>query len=342
MNQSSIGLDVALKRQGYEVKQHASDPNEIRVCCMFCQQLGHGQDTKFRLGINVKTGQAHCFHCDWKTRDIYRLIEKQMGRRVRQPDNVYSQTQRSVEPPSLPCEFERFFYPAPIVYTNSKRSTYEKGRCGIVRGRALDYLHRRGVTEDQIRSHRIGFCVTGRYAYRVVLPIYHGERLLTFVARDFTGEQDVKFLNRKGMKPLWGTDKLLSHLEGCTVVLYEGIFKALAGERCNTPSIIGDVVHAATLGSQISDFQLAQLKPQSIREVILFPDPDRPGLKGFLKVGRALMARYYTQGVTVAWPLPQREADEMKSWEIESCIQNRKSFADVSWAMANAVMPGED
>jgi len=328
MNQSSIGLDVALQRQGYEVKQHASDPKEVRVCCMFCQQLGHGQDTKFRLGINLKTGQAHCFRCHWKTRDIYRLIEKQMGRKVRQPDSMYEASKVApLEPPRLPNEFEYFF-------------SGQNAGSGSIRDQALKYLHGRGVTEKQIRYHELGFCATGRYSYRIVFPIYSGRDLVTFIGRDFTGKQDPKFLNRKGVKPLWNLNKISS--EGCTIVLYEGIFKALAGERCNTPSTIGNVVHVATLGSQISDFQFAQLRPGFIREVILFPDPDRPGLSGFLKVGRALMARYYIQGVTVVWPLPRQEADDMDGWEIESCIQNRRPFANASWAMAKAIMMEEE
>ena len=98
----AIGLDVALARQGYDVLQHSSDPNEIRVNCMFCKQLGHTPDTRHRLGINIKTGQAHCFQCHWKTRDIYKLIEKQSGQQVRPPDSAYEKQNTPVEEPELP------------------------------------------------------------------------------------------------------------------------------------------------------------------------------------------------------------------------------------------------
>jgi len=324
MKQRVIGLDVALARQGYEVRQHASDPNEIRVNCMFCRQLGHSQDTRFRLGINIKTGQAHCFQCHWRTRDIYKLLEKQSGQRIRQPDNAYESTHTPVEEPELPEGFELFF------------STVEEDeKLGFIRGQALKYLHTRGVSTEQVERNNIGFCTIGRYAYRVVFPIYYKKKLVTFIARDFTGKQKVKFLNRKGIKPLWATNDI-GEQGSCTVILYEGIFKALAGER-DAPYLTRDtVVHAATLGSQITDFQLMQLNPNIVQEVILFPDPDRPGMSGFLKVGHALEVRQYER-LTVVSPLPRQECDEMDSGDINECILNRQPFYAASWGMANYV-----
>ena len=112
-------------------------------------------------------------------------------------------------------------------------------------------------------------------------------------------------------------------------MLTEGIFKALAGERAYQ-----SFVHMATLGSYITDFQLAQLNPQVVSEIILFPDPDRAGLDGFLKVGRTLAARHYER-LSVAWPLPQHEADEMNPSELAACLTGRQPFHIASWAMAH-------
>lgn len=226
----------------------------------------------------------------------------------------------------LPEGFE-FFFP------------YLKGH---IRSRGMDYLHGRGVTNAQVRQHRVGFAAVGRYAYRVIFPIYDSKRLMTFIGRDFSGQQDPKFLNRRGAKPLWNSEKL-GRFPGCTVVLYEGIFKALAGERAipdelddRPVAVANAVVHAATLGSHITDLQLSQLSPRVISEIILFPDPDRAGLDGFLKVGRALVSRHYKR-LSVAWPLPQQEADDMDPAELAECINNRQPFNIASWAMASCV-----
>ena len=52
------------------------------------------------------------------------------------------------------------------------------------------------------------------------------------------------------------------------------------------------------------------------------------------------MAKHYSLGVSIVWPLPNREADEMGGSEVEHCIEGRYPFSVASWAMANAVIPG--
>lgn len=314
MKRLSIGLDVALEQQGHEVRRHQSDENEIKICCMFCEQRGHGPDRKFRLGINIATGQAHCFKCGWKTGDIYRLIAKATGQRVSQPYKRKPQANEEVDP-ELPEGFQ-------LIWTGDKQLD-----TGIIRRRAVDYLLRRGVTRDQARRHKIGFCGTGRYAFRVVFPVYDGKKLLTFIGRDFTGKAEPRFLNLRGAKPLYNLEAL-HRVEGtCLVVLYEGVFKVLAGELAYPTA-----VHMATLGSSISDMQLASLS-KAVAEVVLFPDPNKAGLDGFLKVGHALQAKQF-QRLSVAWPLPSREADEYDPCDVALRIENRVPFYRVAMKMA--------
>jgi len=295
------------------------------MCCIFCQQRGHGADTKFRLGINIDSGKAHCFHCHWKTRDIYALLEATTGNKVRKPDN-YEKGDAVTPKPELPDDFQLFF------------GISSPG--GVLRDRALKYLYGRGLSRDQIEYHRVGYCTTGRHAYRVVFPVYKAGELVTFIARDFTGKQSIKFLNQRGEKPLWATKDISRTSPDCTVVLYEGIFKALAGERANpmlANPMADAMIHAATLGSQTTTLQLGQL---DVQEVVLFPDPDKPGRRGYLKVGTMLLERQCAR-VTVAWPPPTAEADEMSAEDIRSLIENRKSFYEVRWQLAKQVI-GED
>jgi len=318
MKRLSVGLDVALEQQGHEVRRHQSDENEIRICCMFCEQRGYGPDKKFRLGINVATGQAHCFKCGWKTGDIYRLIAKATGQRVNHPDQHKPKT--DAVDPELPEGFQ-------LIWTGNKQTD-----TGIIRQRAVDYLLGRGVTIEQARRHKIGFCGAGRYAFRVVFPVYDGKKLLTFIGRDFTGKAEPRFLNLRGPKPLYNLEALHRVNRGtCLVVLYEGIFKALAGELAYPVA-----VHMATLGSSISDTQLASLS-NAVAEVVLFPDPNKAGLDGFLKVGHALQAKQF-QRLSVAWPLPSREADEYDYCEVAHRIENRIPFYQAAMKMALGVV----
>ena len=322
---NSITLDTALRKQGYEIRYHAANEEEIRVCCPFCVENGQTEDKKFRLGINMRTGQAHCFNCGWKTSDIYRLLQKATGVPVRVNDDYYESNTKKKTAPELPAEF---------IGLHTKESQES-----VIGRRAYNYLQRRGVFDLQIKRHNIGYCHSGHYGYRVVFPIYRRGKLLTFISRDFTGKQEPRFLNMPGEKPLYNVEALeRAYRKGTRpwVVVYEGIFKVLAGE-C---AVWGDkglhelepIVHVGTLGSHITELQLRDLKPDRIAGIVLFPDPNAAGLDGYLEAGHTLLGRGHV--VAVASPFPEDEADEMEPEEVVKSIAFAKSFRAVSMRMA--------
>ena len=312
----SITLDVALRRQGYDVRHHAANEEEIRVCCPFCVQNGQGPDNRYRLGINMSTGQAHCFNCGWKTGDIYKLLSRASGVPVRVNDDYYEVQTKKTVACTLPETYSFL----------GARDAYES----VVGRRAINYMMARGVDNIQIGKHNIGYCHSGRYSYRVIFPIYRRGKLVTYIARDFTDTQDPRFLNMPGEKPLWnveGLEHAARNKSRCIVGVYEGIFKALTGE-----SVITDVVHVATLGSHITELQLRDLNPKWVNEVVLFPDPNDVGLTGYLEAGHTLIGRGLT--VSVVQPFPVVEADEMTDMDVLSAFEDRVPFHKVSMLMA--------
>ena len=65
-----MNIVEALEAAGIEVRPGASD-EEIWMCCPFCQERGESPDGRFRLGVNIRTGQGQCFNCSWKGRGEY-------------------------------------------------------------------------------------------------------------------------------------------------------------------------------------------------------------------------------------------------------------------------------
>ncbi len=312
----SITLDAALRRQGYDVRHHAANEEEIRVCCPFCVQNGQGPDTRYRLGINMRTGQAHCFNCGWKIGDIYRLLARASGVPVRVNDDYYEAGAKKKEERTLPESYS--FLGDPDAHDS------------MIGRRAIKYLENRGVDSTQIKQHFVGYCHSGRYSYRVIFPIWRRGKLLTYVARDFTNTQEPRFLNMPGEKPLWNVEALehAARNKGhCIVVLYEGIFKALAGE-----SVIPDAVHVASLGSHLTELQIRDLNPKWVNEVVLFPDPNAVGLTGYLEAGHTLIGRGLP--VSVVQPFPVVEADEMCRASLRTAFEKRIPFHKVSMLMA--------
>lgn len=52
---------------------------------------------------------------------------------------------------------------------------------------ALRYLYLRKITHEQILKHQIGWCPTGKYEGRVIVPIFWEGKAITFIGRDYTG-----------------------------------------------------------------------------------------------------------------------------------------------------------
>lgn len=47
----------------------------------------------------------------------------------------------------------------------------------------LEYLYNRGINWWQIQKHHIGYCDTGKYSNRVIIPVTLGKEFCTFIAR---------------------------------------------------------------------------------------------------------------------------------------------------------------
>lgn len=141
----------------------------------------------------------------------------------------------------------------------------------------------------------------GRYAYRVVFPVI-AKKLIGIVARDFTGCQEPKYLMNPGPKHIWGARPTAE------IVLAEGVFKALALERSlNLPS-------GALLGHSVTPEMMDELEHYGVRRVFLWPDPDRAGVSGIVKLSEAFHARGFASYLPSK--LPQKPADESPDEQI--------------------------
>lgn len=292
-----FNLKELLLARGIKFRRNYSSDAEIWLCCPFCPERGEGEDTRFRLGVNVASGKGHCFNCDWKSRHTVAIIVKKLELgELQETSDVEEDKPREVY---LPKDFQVL----------SKGETKGDG----LLTRARRYLIERNLTQDQIDSKSIGASLTGKYAYRVIFPVLDKHTLVGLVARDFTGKQEPKYLNSPGMKAVYNVPRKRHG----AIVLLEGVFKSLYIERVlNVPS-------GSLLGHTITDSQLDMI--QGFSDVVLWPDPDGPGIDGFLKVALRLELRYK---VWMPKVIPTLQADEMKEGEVKRI---RDSFAPFSY-----------
>jgi DNA primase len=91
---------------------------------------------------------------------------------------------------------------------------------------AIGYLADRGITSDDILTYKLGYCETGRYAERIIIPSFdeYGE-LNFFVGRAIWKRQGLPYLSGVFEKNIIFNDLLIDWTRN--VVLVEGPFDAI-------------------------------------------------------------------------------------------------------------------
>lgn len=201
---------------------------EFRYPCPAC-------GSRDNLAVNVEKGTGHCFGCDLrvfvkKIEDYtrpYELIdlddlfkEEEVEGQVIIPNHIWEHITR-------PLSLE-----------------------------GLEYLHRRGFTGDEISYYGIR---EGSVLYhgRVIIPTYNAQGQITFfVARDYTGTAEKKYLNppkqlcRAGDN-IWGLNNARS---SPAIIICEGVFSAMAvNHYLNSQKAV------AVFGKVLKDNQVSEL-----------------------------------------------------------------------------------
>ena len=84
----------------------------------------------------------------------------------------------------------------------------------------------------------------------------------------------------------------------------------------------------ALFGNALTDKQLAMISAGACEEVILYPDPDAPGIAGFIKIAERLRESWKGT-VKVAWPV-ELPADEADLRDVRGAVESAKTY---SWEL---------
>jgi hypothetical protein len=236
---------------------------QVQTNCPRCQErdgLAY-PDGKYNLEINTAKRMFRCWKCDEPK------FSGSLGRLIRMfgsaadyelyksyagifHDYDYAEDEKEYVQVKLPSEMILF-------------SQMDSGN--IEHFEAYSYLLlNRKISKEIILKYRLGFCTTGKYAKRIIIPSYdiNGE-INYFVARSY----DPAEKKRKYLNPFADKDKIIFN-EGfvnwdSTVYLVEGAFEMLSFP-VNIIPMLGKTL------STLLFLKLKELKP----EVIVLLDPD--------------------------------------------------------------------
>jgi DNA primase len=254
----------ALQQAGIDYTPHQSKVGEIWIDCPFCVDNNTTPDYRKRFGLNVLTGIAHCFNCEFRSTDkayTFRLLAQKLA------TGELESAEHVPTPSRLP---ERIELPISFTRLNPGAGDYWMAR-------AWKFVRKRGVTPEQMKHFRIGFCEVGEFAYRIIMPAYWRNKLVGVISRDITGQQKPKYKNSVGAKVIYGIERVRCD----TAILSEGPFDRHAIGR-----VCPNFDAGALLGHSLTDLQASILKPY--KHIILWLDPDKAGVEGSIMVARKL------------------------------------------------------
>lgn len=282
------------------------EDTEITLCCPLCQ------DDRARLYVSTETGQWICFHCH-EEGNLHQFLmrvcdlsgSEAMSKRTEFTasgnDEWWEYTPRPEKAPveavlELPSAFKLIDQDTPDEY--------------------IRYLEYRNVSRELAASRGIGYATSGKYAWRVIIPVESDGTLYGYIARSILTNcpscknpvndctcQPRRFPKvltpetKEGAKPrntLFNIDAVRDSRSNRLVVV-EGVFDAL---RLPNEAV-------ALMGSSASRTQITLLAGLARgREVILALDPDTAGYLGTIKTAEALASELVKVKVAV---LPEGE-----------------------------------
>ena len=215
-----------------ETLGHYTDKgSELLFTCPSCNHH------KRKFSVNLNKDVYKCWICDYRGRNIRRLVRRfgtftqlqkwdQITNRsdLERFADLFVETEhvQDVEKVELPNEFVSLCadkIPATGLY-------------------ALRYLNKRGISKQDILKWKIGYCFSGEYKNRIIIPSFnHNGDVNYFIARSYSGDS-YKYKNPRASKDITFNELYIDW--NSDLVMVEGVFDAVVAG--NAVPILGSTL----------------------------------------------------------------------------------------------------
>lgn len=143
--------------------------------------------------------------------------------------------------------------------------------------RMIDYLAGRGFPSPRVlcELYDLRYAREGKWANRLLIPLYHQGKFITWTGRDITGRSELRYMMNvvEGFNPIYAPDRRKLHPQ--TLILVEGPLGALR-ISCMTQDEPWACV--ALCGKGLGPGKLLDIRRAShgVRNAIVALDPDAP------------------------------------------------------------------
>tara|TARA_R100000479_G_scaffold165587_1_gene104945 strand:- start:179 stop:976 length:798 start_codon:yes stop_codon:yes gene_type:complete len=171
---------------------------------------------------------------------------------------------------------------------------YNSSSTSVVANLVKKYLYERGLTDNDFIKYGIGYCTSGEYGGRVIIPSYSESNSLNFfIARSYDGNY-FKYKNPEASKDIIFFENLINWNQ--PIILCEGVFDAMAIKRNAIP----------LLGKSISTSLYKKIITNKVKDIYIALDTDAKDRA--LEIGE----KFLNQGKRVFLvDLPDKDPSEM-------------------------------
>ena len=229
-------------------KSHKRARDNYAFHCPFCNHR------KPKLEINMATNEEgqnpwECWVCQTRGRTIRSLLfqlktPKEQAAEVLKylPKGSYVEY-KGLSIIELPKEYQ------PLHFAS---------QTSVVANLVKKYLYERGLTDNDFVKYGVGYCTTGEYGGRVIIPSYsESGQLNFFVARAYDGNY-FKYKNPEASKDIIFFENLINWNQ--PIILCEGVFDAMAIKRNVIPILgksISTSLYKKIITSKLQDIYVA-------------------------------------------------------------------------------------
>ena len=197
-----------------------------------CPKCSHH---KKKLSINIEKDNFKCWICDYKSPSLYRLVRRYGSYNQRTEwEELTGRMDLSNTPTDLSSLIKNMgkkkeIDPEEIINLPEEFRTLTGKKNHISSVKASRYLSSRNIKRQEILKWKIGYCASGEYEGRVIIPSFNMDgRVNYFIARSYEGEW-MKYKNPAVTKDIVFNELYVDWENDLTLV--EGVFDAIVAEN---------------------------------------------------------------------------------------------------------------
>ena len=190
--------------------------------CLFrCPKCKH---YKNKLSVNYDKNVFKCWVCDYSGKDILSLVRKYGSYNQKSEWLELSGKVDLNEFDNLFEEVEEADVQQRLDLTKEFRTLTSRNP-SLAASPALNYLKKRGYTREDVLHWKVGYCLEGEYANRIIIPSFDEEGYVNyFIARSFT-EDWYRYKNPPASRDIVFNELYIDWTDD--IILTEGIFDAM-------------------------------------------------------------------------------------------------------------------